>query len=232
MQAISKAEYTSLSAGARVLRKDSFGPKVLERPDGKMLKLFRRKRRFSSALVVPYARRFVKIARRLEARGIRTVSVDALYHVPALKRQVVLYDPLAGLSLREEMAAANDRKVLIEAYLAFLLDLHARGIYFRSLHQANVIVGADGVLGLIDVCETWLARGALGPVLRARNLKHLLHDSVDAATLTEYGLARFLQGYIDGAELGPLSSKLFRALLRFQHPLLRGALLELSNRAD
>ena len=43
-----------LIAGARILEQDSFGPKVYQLRDGNMLKLFRRKRLLSSALLRPH----------------------------------------------------------------------------------------------------------------------------------------------------------------------------------
>ena len=41
--------------GARILEADSFGPKVYLLQDGNILKLFRRKRIFSSAMFRPYS---------------------------------------------------------------------------------------------------------------------------------------------------------------------------------
>jgi len=33
------------------------------------------------------------------------------------------------------------------------IDLHEKGIYFRSMHLANVILTPDGTLGLIDISD-------------------------------------------------------------------------------
>jgi hypothetical protein len=51
-------DYLAMRAGATVLEADGFGDKVLRLADGTMLKLFRRKRLFSSAAWYPYAQRF------------------------------------------------------------------------------------------------------------------------------------------------------------------------------
>lgn len=53
MQAIDHSTYEALRKGAHVLEADGSGDKVLRLADGRMLKLFRRKRLLSSALFSP-----------------------------------------------------------------------------------------------------------------------------------------------------------------------------------
>ena len=50
---LSKAALNQMIVGAKVLEADSYGAKVYMLQDGKILKLFRRKRWFSSALLRP-----------------------------------------------------------------------------------------------------------------------------------------------------------------------------------
>ena len=50
MQSIDHSTYEALREGAHVLEADGSGDKVLRLADGRMLKLFRRKRLLSSAL--------------------------------------------------------------------------------------------------------------------------------------------------------------------------------------
>ena len=63
MQSIDHSTYEALRKGAQVLEADGSGDKVLRLADGRMLKLFRRKRLLSSALFFPYAQRFANNTR-------------------------------------------------------------------------------------------------------------------------------------------------------------------------
>ena len=71
---LSAVDYQALRAGAVVLEADGFGEKVLQLADGRILKLFRRKRLLSSALYYPYARRFADNAHKLAAIGVPVVA--------------------------------------------------------------------------------------------------------------------------------------------------------------
>ncbi|MDP0983907.1 hypothetical protein, partial [Klebsiella variicola] len=69
-----QADLTAMIEGARILEKDSYGPKVYLLTDGNILKLFRRKRLLSSALFRPYSKRFIDNAVELQKRGIPTLT--------------------------------------------------------------------------------------------------------------------------------------------------------------
>jgi tRNA A-37 threonylcarbamoyl transferase component Bud32 len=171
--------YARLTEGGRVLEADRHGAKLLALGDGRYLKLFRRKRLLSSALMWPYSRRFQRNAERLGRLGIPTVVPERLLRIPHLRRTAVLYRPLAGRTLRELLADAADREPWIDRFGGFLGELHGRGIYFRSLHFGNLVVGDAGSLGLIDVADLEFRSAPLRAGLVARNLRHLMRYPAD-----------------------------------------------------
>ena len=94
-------DYLAMRAGATVLEADSFGEKVLLLTDGTVLKLFRRKRLFSSAAWYPYAQRFADNAAALDRLGIPVPQIIDVVRIPSLARDAVHYHPLVGRTLRE-----------------------------------------------------------------------------------------------------------------------------------
>ena len=58
MKTLNKEQYQALREDAEVLAADDHGDKVLKLNNGQIMKLFRRKRLFSSALIYPYGKRF------------------------------------------------------------------------------------------------------------------------------------------------------------------------------
>jgi hypothetical protein len=75
LQTLGPERYAPLLRDSSVLERDDHGGNVLLTPDGRIVKLFRGKRRLSSAVLRPYAERFHRNAVRLREMGIRTVSV-------------------------------------------------------------------------------------------------------------------------------------------------------------
>ncbi|GAB1391894.1 toluene tolerance protein [Rhodocyclaceae bacterium] len=174
--------YAALSAGASVIEADAFGPKVLLRPDGDYLKLFRRKRLLSSALWRPYARRFADNALALKTRGIPCPEVLAVYRQKSLARDIVHYRPLPGSTIRQLIAAgiadaaAESLRLRLRDFFA---GLHGLGIYFRSAHLGNIVLMPDNRLGLIDIADLQLKNRPLAPGLRRRNYQHILRYPAD-----------------------------------------------------
>ncbi|MCP5267985.1 MAG: toluene tolerance protein [Zoogloeaceae bacterium] len=176
LKRMSEQEYLALRAGAEVLEADHCGDKVLRLTDGTILKLFRSKRLLSSATVYPYARRFVANARALEKLGIPVPKMLMIARIPSIARDAVHYAPLAGTTLRELARAGLDpsrEKALKLAFTRFVIGLHDKGIYFRSLHIGNVVCTPDGQLGLIDFSDLRIHPWSLGKYLRARNMRRM-----------------------------------------------------------
>ncbi len=174
----------SLTANAQVLEEDSLGPKVYRLANGDFLKLFRRKRLISSALLVPYSDRFWRNAARLTELGIPTLTPLKLFRLEDSSLSAVLYSPLQGRTLKDiYMDEPNAFGKHLQALIDFIRALHRRGIYFRSLHLGNIVLTPEGTLGLIDIADLSFQRRPLSKAKAKRNLAHFsrLLDNLDLA---------------------------------------------------
>ena len=203
MQKLDRASYESLVSGATVLARDPFGAKVFDLQDGRVLKLFRGKRFLSSNTIFPYAARFAWAARKLTLRKITTVDVLGVFSIRSLQRQAVLYRKVEGETLRSALQRTGELSGLLRLLAEYLALLHARGVYFRSLHFANLLLTPDRQFVLIDVLETRFSRRSLEPKLRGRNFRHLTPYQVDREALAAFGPNRFLHCYLQASDLSP-----------------------------
>ncbi len=177
LKVVAHEDFVAMREGAEVLEADGHGDKVLRLADGTLLKLFRRKRILSSAAWFPYAQRFAKNALALRQRGIPVPTVIAVVRIPSIKRDAVLYHPLAGESLRALLRRGPDpvtERGLKRKFTEFVIHLHALGVYFRSLHLGNVILTPSGELGLIDFSDLRVYSRPLPIFLRRRNIQRML----------------------------------------------------------
>lgn len=166
-------DFQKLIHGAKVLEADSYGAKVYLLGDGNILKVFRRKRLISSALLRPYSQRFIDNALRLAELGIPTLQVISHHKLDEPGKTAVLYRPLPGKTLlqiaREPGFSWQGR---LPELIRLIRHLHHCGIYFRSLHLGNVVVTPEGLLGLIDVADMRFMRAPLPPRMVRRNVQH------------------------------------------------------------
>lgn len=196
MQSIDHSTYEALRKGGQVLEADGSGDKVLRLADGRMLKLFRRKRLLSSALLFPYAQRFANNTKALQKRGILCPDVIAVYRIPSIQRDGVYYAPLAGETVRQLQGSPEETDKLRGQLGAFIAQLHEKGVYFRSLHFGNVVQTPDDHLGLIDIADLRCQRRALSDSKRLRNFAHLLRYKQDRQWLLGQDAGQtFLEGY-------------------------------------
>ncbi len=181
MQALDHAAYLKLSENADVLERDRYGEKVLRLTDGSYMKLFRRKRLLSSAVLYPYAQRFADNAIQLQARNVPCPRILGVYRIGALARDVVHYQPLPGKTLRQVYESGSEEfsQGLKKRLGSFIARLHEQGIYFRSLHLGNVILTPGDALGLIDFADLKSQATPLGKAKRLRNFRHLLRYTED-----------------------------------------------------
>ncbi len=170
---LSQDTFAELTEAAKVLEQDSFGPKVYQLADGNILKLFRRKRLLSSALLQPHSLRFWNNAKTLQALGIATLEPFALFRLVNPAWTAVCYTPLPGITLSHLLRENPAEWMQLIAPLArFIKNLHSHGIYFRSLHLGNIIRGTDGQFGLIDIADLQQRRRPLSKRLIRRNHEH------------------------------------------------------------
>ena len=199
MHPMEHSAYLALRENATVLEADGSGDKVLLLEDGTILKLFRRKRLISSALLFPYAQRFADNIDALKKRGIPCPDVIATYRIASISRDAVRYAPLPGLTIRQVLKEHGESAPLRAELGTFIAHLHDRGVYFRSLHLGNVILTPESKLGLIDISDMKCQRRALIDSKRLRNFQHLLRYKEDRAWLVESdGGAAFVSAYTKG----------------------------------
>ena len=201
----SAIDYPTLRGDAEVIEADGHGEKVLRHADGSYLKIFRRKRLLSSAAWYPYARRFVDNAAALARLDVPCPQVIQLHRFPAMRRDVVHYRPLPGLTLRQIIHGARpglDIPALLGQLGRFVATLHQYGVFFRSIHLGNIVLGNDGRLGLIDIADMQIGRRPLPRFKRKRNFAHLLRYREDRAWLMADGGQAFAEGYAAQAGKG------------------------------
>lgn len=171
---LSEDDFNRLTLGAQVLEADSYGAKVYLLQDGNILKVFRRKRLISSALLRPYSQRFIDNAVRLAELGIPTLEVISHHKLDIPGKTAVLYRPLPGRTLLQKSREPGfSWDVQLPALVELIRSLHRSGIYFRSLHLGNVVVTPEQLLGLIDVADMRFMRAPLPPRMVRRNVQHL-----------------------------------------------------------
>lgn len=236
MQRLTAEQFAELTRDAQVLSRDEFGDKVLRRSDGTVIKLFRRKRLLSSALLWPYAVRFAHAARKLTQRGFVSVEVTGLYWVPSIQRHVVTYPFVAGETLRDLLndscVTASRRQQLLESFAEFVSRLHQQGVYFRAIHFGNVLVQSKDSMSLIDVSEASFRWGALSLSLRARNFRPMTRYREDLRPLLDFGVDKFMDRYGHHSNLSERERRVFANKLKASCPQLsRGTTDTLSEKS-
>jgi hypothetical protein len=215
LKSLTLLEYEQLVSRSVVLEQDRHGLKVLATDDGLIVKIFRQKRLISSALFKSYASRFVANARALKAVGINTVDVLGVSYCKPIKRTLVFYRPIPGKTLREVLQSRVDNDDIMEAFIAFLAELHDKGVYFRSIHLNNVIVtDRSDALGLIDFADMKVGSKSLSRDARLRNFRHLTRYKADQESIKSFGVARFMDLYFESSCLPVLNKHEFLATMQ------------------
>ncbi|MFW5431482.1 MAG: hypothetical protein ACKE5M_06020 [Methylophilaceae bacterium] len=183
---LADSAFEVMCEGGKVLEQDERGTKVIQLTNGNIIKVFRLRSLISGARIYSYARRFCRNAIRLEAHGINTVKVIKLYHFEGNSNTAVLYEPLAGETLRDVVKNNSVTAEFVEALAVFLSKLHKIGVHFHSLHTGNVVLTPDGALGLIDISDLSIYPWPLFCNTRVRSFKRLCKYQED---IKQFGLA-------------------------------------------
>lgn len=202
MKTLKKYDYDELIKNGKVLTKDKFGDKVIKLSNGNIAKMFRLKRFFSSALIWPYFKRFNRAVTILTNRNIPTVDIIDLFKVPSINRDLIVYKPLEGKSLRELINNKQDANQLVLNFASFFAHLHNEGIYFRAIHFNNVIVTPQGKFGLIDLADCHCSSSSLNRFKRIRNFKPILNYKEDIEAIASVSMELFLDKYIESTQFG------------------------------
>jgi tRNA A-37 threonylcarbamoyl transferase component Bud32 len=201
MEKISHAQYQQLIKNAEIIEKDGFGLKVLDTKQGEMIKLFRRKRFFSTALLKPYAVRFVDNAEQLSTLDIPSITINRLLWCPSIKRHLVIYQRLEGELLRDVLSnTSSNTKEMFRQFGGFIAQLHNKGVYFRSAHMKNILVLPNGEFGLIDISDMQIKHSSLKLNLRQRNFEHILRYPEDKSLIQSH-FQDYFSSYIKAAQL-------------------------------
>ncbi len=196
MKSLSFDEYQQLVGCSIVMERDKHGVKVLETSDGHIVKLFRRKRFLSSALLKSYASRFVENAKTLKKLGFHTIDVENEVYCKPIKRALIIYRPIPGQTLRAALRARDSHDDVLEKFIILLAQLHDKGVLFRSIHLNNIIFqDVMSPLGLIDIADMKIEAAPLSPSARLRNFRHLARYKVDQESVKRFGVSRFMDIY-------------------------------------
>lgn len=220
MKIVLQEEYQEWLSTAEVLMKDDYGEKVLRLADGNFVKLFRVKRRLSSARIRPYSRRFVRNAHELVRLRVPTVNILDELRIPSIGKTGVLYAPLEGRTVRDIAEAGELDEKQVERLGEFFAALHQNGILFRSNHLGNLLLCPNGEFGLIDISDMTIFPWPLWVSTRLRNFNHLFRYTEDLALLTTVGKGIFLDGYLSTLHSG-LSKRMNSKLKLLQEEWLR-----------
>ncbi|PZP06638.1 MAG: polymerase [Pseudomonas protegens] len=213
VESLTQTDADNLMANARVIEADGLGPKVLCLDDGSFLKLFRPRRWYTSGGFNPYSTRFATNSEQLRDLGITTPQILGLYRL-ADGSNAVRYQPLPGQTLRQSLQSASsgdERAKLIKRFGAFMANLHEQGVYFRSLHLANVLVLENGEFGLIDLADLRIYPSSLRKSLRQRNVRHMQRYAEDCGWLFLEHLDALQAGYALDTSM-PLATGLLKPL--------------------
>lgn len=108
----------------------------------------------------------------------------------------MIYQPLAGQTVRELLKAKQLSHEMVEKLGMFIAQLHNSGVYFRSLHLGNIVLTPNLQFGLIDIADMKIYRWALFASNRVRNIKHLSRYKEDVAMLRSEDWLAFISCYL------------------------------------
>mgnify|MGYP001205216359 CR=1 FL=1 len=200
-------DFEKMQIGAEILGKDPRGIKVLKLENGNILKVFRIRSRISSAYLYSYARRFRRNARRLQKLAIPTIKVKQLFHFSDSSNTAVLYEPLAGETLKKLAYTGDLSDEACAEVGKFIAKLHDDGVHFRSLHLGNIVLTTSGELGLIDISDMSIYPWRLLISTRIRNFKHLWRYPEDIQKLGEEKWPIAERAYFDHCQLSNSSTQ-------------------------
>jgi hypothetical protein len=193
-------DWKYICASATILEQDERGIKVARLASGEIIKVFRVKRLISGANLYSYARRFCRNAERLHQLGIPTVTIKHLYKLNR-NETAVLYQPIAGDTLRQIARDGRYDDTLAERCGGFLAELHHKGVHFHSLHTGNIVVMPSGALGLIDISDLTIYPWPLFCNTRARSFRRFCRYPEDIHQLGFVFWHKMLNSYFQTNQL-------------------------------
>ena len=113
----------------------------------------------------------------------------------------MLYQPLAGVTLRDLLKQDAITPEICSTLGAFVALLHQKGIYFRSLHFGNILLMPNQQIGLIDIADMNIYWWRLNVSTRVRNFLRIQKYHDDMLKLGQDNRLRIMDAYIARAGL-------------------------------
>lgn len=208
VETITKTQFQNWCHRSKVLVKEPKGVKVLETPEEHIIKIFMPRKSFSSAKLWPHALRFARNAKRLQARGVSSITIKKICYCWEKDFHIAVYPKLPGDEVRQLVHSGNT--TILEKLPAYLADLHAQGIFFRGIHLGNVLLQTNGEFSLIDIVDVRFKRNGLNAWQCARNIAHLLSDKNDQHIFTQQAINDFITAYLEHSQLSSRGKRFLR----------------------
>jgi len=213
MDRLSEAGYAALVAGGEAVKHMREGVKVWQLADGRIVKLFRPRGRFSRSRLRPSNRRFASNAERLRRLGFVSVDVLQLFMLETNGCFGVVYEGVQGRTL-ESLFRDETSDERLDVLARLLAGLHRAGVLFRSLHLGNLIEMDLGELALIDVEEVKFRSRPLSVGARVQNFQHLLRRPIDRQLIDAAAFTVLVECYLQHCELsGSVQTRLRTRLM-------------------
>ena len=210
---LTNRDFEAMCIGASVLEQDVRGIKVWLLSNGRILKIFRLRGFFTSSRLYSNARSFCRNAERLKQLEVFTVGTCALFHLSNSSNTAVIYEPLAGETVKELLRNNGiTEKDCIELG-AFIANLHNLGMHFKSLHFGNIVRTLSGGFGLIDISDMKIFPWRLMLNTRIRGFERLLRYQEDIQVMGEKKWELVLSSYIENTGLNESQARVLRLKL-------------------
>lgn len=206
---ISGAELDKLFDNVDVIcrNRHDFIKVAIDRPSQTIIKSFDLSRKnFFRRHVISAARNFIKNAKKLKDKGVKTIQPLSWYWCPERGYEVISYVSLPGKTLYD-LAKNKINTNVFPLLAAYVAELHAKRIYFRAGHPGNYLLQEGNQFALIDIDNT---RFSLSLRRRAKNLAFLYEHSTCNAEgcFSAYSPSKFVQDYFSAAKLNPRVEKI------------------------
>ncbi len=210
---LNQESFAALSKQGKIISSHSkYGPKVFTIEGGDYVKVFNPKSGLTKRHFFPKYKQFINNVNDLKRLSIATVDIKSIYHITQYDSYAVRYSPLQGQDLRSLAGEGNMQ--IVRDFLPFLVKLHASGVYFRGIHLGNILLLDDKTYGLIDVADLYVQEKQLSLWSRVRNLAHMVATKPDDKLFKTYTVSKFLDDYINSAEIQGYNILIFRAICR------------------
>jgi hypothetical protein len=216
IKTITSGELDALCKNGTPIDEKGGYPAVILHPDDTITKIWARpKSLFSSSTLRPYSNRFVNNATKLAQRGIHVPQIINHAKLENSFVRIVTYHALLGSSIRE-LLHNTPHKVNIPDLCRFFLELHDKGINYRTIHLGNIIqLSNQNGFGLIDFTDVSFASSPLSLKRRATNIAipHRRRYQADIQAHQDAGLPDIITTYIDLLSLTEQQKSTFLAII-------------------